>query len=435
MTRSMNGSTTRSTNESAAFSATEYDVIIAGGGPAGATAATLVAQQGYRTLLLERSTQPEFKIGESLMPACYWIFERLGVLDRMKASHFTKKYSVQFFNSDGNASTPFYFRDHDSHENSQTWQVLRSEFDQMLLDNAADQGVEVHRGVSLKDVLFDGDQAVGVRVAPSGGEPVNLGARVFVDATGQRAFLAGKLGLLEVESCLKNAAFFTHFKGGHRDQGVDEGATIILHTDERKSWFWWIPLPNDTVSVGVVGDISHLILGRSRDPQTIFEEELVHCPAVAARLQGAEQAMPMKAIRDFSYSPSRSAGNGWVLAGDAGGFIDPVYSTGVFLALKSGEMVADTIGVALESGDLSADSLGSFIEEYHHGVAAMRQLVYAFYDPKFSFGHFLKRHPDCKGELVDLLVGNVYRKPLDRIRAALTEEASRDPSKMTPASV
>ncbi|MFQ5527178.1 MAG: NAD(P)/FAD-dependent oxidoreductase [Thermoanaerobaculia bacterium] len=413
------------------FSRDDYDVIVAGGGPAGAAAATLIAQKGHRTLLVERSIGPEFKVGESLMPATYWIFERLGVLEKLQASHFPKKFSVQFVSSDGRASTPFYFRDHDSHESSQTWQVLRSEFDQMLLDNAAENGVEVRRGVTLKEVLFEEDRAVGVRVRDNGAA-VDLGSRVLVDATGQRAFLAGKLGLLEVEPRLKNGAFFTHFAGGHRDMGVDEGATIILHTDEHKSWFWWIPLPGDTVSIGVVGDISHLILGRSRHPQVVFQEELAHCPALAARLEGAEQAMPMKAIRDFSYTPSKSAGDGWVLAGDAGGFIDPVYSTGVFLALKSGEMAADSVCSGLEAGDISAAALGAHIEFYKHGVHAMRQLVYAFYDPAFSFARFLKRHPDCRGELVDLLVGNVYRKPLDKIRAALTEEASREQVELAP---
>lgn len=414
----------------ATFAATAYDVIVGGGGPGGAAVATLIAQQGYRTLLVERSSEPEFKIGESLMPATYWIFDRLGVLDQMKAGHFAKKYSVQFFSSDGKASTPFYFRDHDDHESSQTWQVLRSEFDQMLLDNAEAQGVEVQRGVTLKDVLFEGDRAVGVRVRRKRGESIDLSSRVFVDATGQRAFLAGKLGLLEIEPRLKHASFFAHFKGGFRDQGVDEGATLILHTDGRKSWFWSIPLPRDTVSIGVVGDIGHLILGRSRDPQKVFEEELAHCPALAARLEGAEQAMPMKATRDFSYKSRRGAGNGWVLVGDAGGFIDPVYSTGVFLALKSGEMAADAICASLETGDLSEQSLGSFLARYQDGVDAMRQLVYAFYNPSFSFARFLRRHPDCRGELVDMLVGNVYRKPLARIRAALAEEAA--PAGETP---
>ncbi len=415
------------------FSSDSYDVIVAGGGPAGAAAATLVAQRGHRVLLLERSTGPQFKVGESLMPATYWVFERLGVLDWMKASHFPKKYSVQFFSSDGKASTPFYFRDHDPHENSQTWQVLRSEFDQMLLDNAEASGVEVRRGITLRDLLFEGERAVGARVVADGSGPVDLGCRVFIDATGQRAFLAGKLGLLEIESRLKNAAFFTHFQGGHRDQGIDEGATIILHTDERKSWFWSIPLPNDMVSIGVVGDIGHLILGRSRDPQTVFEEELARCPALAARLEGAEQKMVMKATRDFSYSPSVGAGDGWVLAGDAGGFIDPVYSTGVYLALKSGEMAADSVCEGLAASDLSAKRLGAHVERYRHGVQAMRQLVYAFYDPGFSFARFLTKHPDCKGELVDLLVGNVYRKPLDRIRAALAEEARLREAEPSPA--
>ena len=399
----------------------EYEAVVAGGGPAGATAATLLAQRGHRVLLAERTAHPQFKLGESLMPATYSTFERLGMLEKMKRSHFPKKMSVQFVTASGRESKPFYFFENDPHERSQTWQVLRSEFDQMLLDNAVEQGVEVCRGLSLKEGIFDGDRAVGARVKRVGGEPIEIRSQVLIDATGQSALLARRMGIRHLEPQLKNASIYTHYEGARRDEGIDEGATIIYQTESKRSWFWFIPLPGDRVSVGVVGSIDHLIRERSADPRQTFEEELDRCPLLAERLAGAQQTMPVGVIRDFSYKTGQQAGEGWVLVGDAGGFIDPVYSTGVFLALKSGEMAADAVHEAIESGDLSGERLGSFATEYRAGVEALRTLVYAFYRPDFSFARFLKRYPECRGQLVDMLVGNVYERPVDRILAALRE--------------
>ncbi len=409
------------------FASSDYDVIVAGGGPAGAAAATLTADAGHRVLLVERSPAPAFKVGESLMPAAYWILDRMGVLEQMKASAFPKKYSVQFFGPDGTGFTPFYFRDTDPHECSQTWQVKRSEFDQMLLDNAAAKGAEVRRGVTLKDLRFDGERLTGVEAAANG-EGHALACRVFVDATGQSAFLARKLGLVETDPCLRNVAFYTHFEGARLDEGIDAGATLILHTAEKKSWFWFIPQPEGRVSVGVVGPVSHLIDGRVSDPETVFAEELERCPALQPRLEGARRVEPMRVIRDFSYRARRIAGPGWVLAGDAFGFIDPIYSTGVFLALASGEMAADAINDALAAGDLSAERLGAFEQRYREGVDALKKLVYAYYDPRFSFADFVKRYPHLRHELVDMLVGNVYRRPVDRMVAALDEVFAGEPA-------
>jgi len=400
----------------------EFDVIVMGGGPAGAAAATLVAQAGYRTALLERSLEPAFKVGESLMPATYWTLERLGVLDRLRQSSNPVKGSVQFFSADGRATTPFYFEDHDPHESSWTWQVLRSGFDGMLLERAAECGAEIRHGVSVYEVLFEGDRAVGVRVRNGEGTTETLAARVVVDATGQRAILARQLGILEPEECLQHAAFFSHFDGATLDSGRDAGATLIFHTEMRQSWFWFIPLPEDRVSVGVVGSVDYMIRQRQGDPQTVFQEELQKCPALVPRLEKAQQVMPMQAIKDYSYKVDQISGHGWVAVGDAAGFIDPIYSTGVFLALKSGEMAADAICAALADDDVSAATLGAFAAEFKQGMHAMSQLVFAFYSPGFSFGEFLKAHPDCRGQLVDLLMGNVFRRSVDRLLEALREE-------------
>src|SRR4051794_6779267 len=140
------------------------DVVVIGGGPGGATTSTLIAQQGYRVRLFEREKFPRFHIGESLIPETYWVLRRLNMLEKMKCSAFVQKCSVQFVNQHGKMSQPFYFTDHNPHECSQTWQVLRSEFDQLMLDNAREHGVDVQEGVRVRDVLFDGDRAVGVRV-------------------------------------------------------------------------------------------------------------------------------------------------------------------------------------------------------------------------------------------------------------------------------
>lgn len=393
---------------------TEHDVIVIGGGPGGAAAATLTAQQGHKVLLLERSAESKFKVGESLMPATWSTFERMGMIPKLLASHFPRKYSVQFYSKSGKPSAPFYFQETNPHESSVTWQVLRSEFDAMLLDNAREHGVEVRRGVAVKDVIFEshpeGERAVGVKLDDGS----TLSCKVVVDATGRSAFLGRKLGLVRPDPELRKAALFTHYEGALRDPGIDEGATLVLYTQEKKNgWFWYIPLPEDKVSVGVVGSVEHLITnrpsGRSTDPQTVFDEEVAACSALVPRVRNARQMMPVQVLNDFSYRSSRIAGDGWVLVGDAFGFLDPIYSSGVFLALKSGELAADSIHAALEAGDVSGARLGAFGPEFLAGMEAMRKLVYAFYEPEFSFAKFLERHPGCRVDLIHLLVGNVFR--------------------------
>ncbi|HEY2291043.1 MAG TPA: NAD(P)/FAD-dependent oxidoreductase [Thermoanaerobaculia bacterium] len=384
-----------------------YDVIVIGGGPGGATAATLVAQAGHRVLLLERSENPRFKIGESLMPATYETFERLGVLPKLKASHFPRKYSVQFYSKSGRASAPFYFSETDPAESSQTWQVLRSEFDALLLDNAREHGVEVRRGGAVRDVLFDGERAVGVRAELNGDGPREIGCRVVVDASGQSAILGRKLGLRQHDPDLKKVAIFSHFKGALRDPGLDEGATLVIYGRDGVSWFWYIPLPEDKVSVGIVGAIDSLIADRPGDPQAILEEEIAHCVEIKRRVAGAHQLFPAQVTRDFSYHSSRIAGDGWVLVGDAFGFLDPIYSSGVFLALKSGELAADSVNDALAADEVTSARLGAHGPRFMAGMQAMRKLVYAFYEPEFSFSKFLKRFPDCRLDIIHLLTGNV----------------------------
>jgi flavin-dependent dehydrogenase len=393
----------------------EQDVIVMGGGPAGATAATLLAQQGHSVTLFERSAGPKFKIGESLLPGTYWTFERLGILDKLKKSAFPRKYSVQFFSASGRSSEPFYFNQFDPHESAVSWQVLRSDFDALLRDNARRCGVDVVEGARVREVLFEDDRANGVRVDLPEGSEAECRSRVVVDATGQSALLSRKLKISKTEAQLRKASVFTHYENGLRGEGIDEGATLILQTDDRKGWFWYIALPDNRVSVGVVGDLDDLFADRSMDAKAIFSRELQKCAPVQERLVDAEPVFPVKVTKDFSYRSKHLAGAGWVLVGDAYGFLDPIYSSGVFLALKSGEMAADAIHEAFEEQDFSAAQLGSFQEEYLAGMESIRKLVYAFYSPDFNFGKFLRAFPECRQGVVDILSGNVYRTDVSGI--------------------
>jgi flavin-dependent dehydrogenase len=405
---------------------TDYDVIVMGGGPAGSTVATLVAAAGRRVILLERQLATGFKIGESLMPETFQTFARLGLLDRLRASAFPRKYSVQFYSKSGRASSPFYFQETTPGEGSITWQVRRQDFDRMLLDNARDHGVRVVEGGMVREVRFEGDRAVGVIADLDGEGRRELRASVVVDATGQSALIARRLGLREMDPKLRNAAVFSHFKGAVRDEGIDEGATLVLHTDNQDSWFWYIPLSDDVVSVGVVGPVEYLVGGRSGDLERIFNEEVARCAPLQPRLAPARRTMEFRATRDFSYRSRQVAGDGWVLVGDAFGFLDPIYSSGVLLACSSGEQAADAILGALAAGDCSAARLGAFGARFVAGMDAMRRLVDTFYDPNFRFSKLIRRFPDCRLDLISILRGDVFERDFTRLFAALDATAVAD---------
>lgn len=393
--------------------ASEYDVIVIGGGPSGATASNLIAQSGAKVAVFEREHFPRFHIGESLIPNTYGVLKRLGMLDTMKGSQFVKKYSVQFVNQRGQLSEPFYFVDHRPHESSQTWQVRRSEFDSIMLQNSRDHGVEVHEGARVIEVLFEGDKAVGVRVKPEGEPEMEIRSKVVVDASGQSSLLIDRLGLREWDPVLKKAAVWTYWKGAFRDTGRDEGATIVLQTQGKNGWFWYIPLHDDIISVGVVAGYDYLFQNRTtKDLKEIYFEEVARCPGLAPRIANATQCDIFRAQKEYSYRATKAAGNGWALVGDAFGFLDPLYSSGVLLALTSGAMAADAIVEGLSKGDTSEAQLRKWEPAFTRGMERMRRLVCEFYEG-FSFGRFVKKHPDLKGFVTDVLIGDVFKDDVD----------------------
>jgi len=385
----------------------KYDCVVMGGGPAGSTVAALVAQAGFDVLMVEREPVPREHIGESLMPESYWVFERLGVLDKLKQSKCVRKVGVQFVNAIGRESAPFFFYEHDPRESSVTWHVERDQFDKMLFENAAEKGATCRDRTRVLDVRFDGERAVGVRLRPAEGAALDVAASVVVDATGLQALLANKLGLRQMNPELRKAAIWYHFRGAQRD---DEGGgfkTVIMHTAERKSWFWYIPQSDDIVSVGVVGDRDDLLKGRGA-PAKVFWQEVELCPKLGEWLTDATPVDEVSVAKEYSYTTSRSAGDGWLLVGDAWGFIDPLYSSGVFFALKSGDMAADCVIDALRTGDVSEATLGRWVEEFSRQTALIRRLVNAFYTGEFRVGQFVQEFPQHRKELVDLLIGRVF---------------------------
>lgn len=391
-----------------------YHCIVLGGGPAGSTTAALVAEAGFSTLLVEREKMPRFHVGESLMPETYWVFKRLGVLDRMKSSDFVKKVSVQFITDSGKESQPFFFKEHDSHESTQTWQVERAEFDKLLFDNAAEKGADCYDKTRVRDVIIEDNRATGVRLEASDGLTCEVAAKVIVDATGQQAFLANRLGIQDEDRNLKKAAIWGYYRGARRDAGDHGGATIIMHTETKQSWFWYIPLRDDITSIGVVADNEYLLKGRGK-PADVFADELMKCPGLVERLTNAELTSKFHVAKEFSYTTQKQAGDGWVLVGDAFGFIDPIYSSGVYFALKSGEMAADCIIEGLRADDTSATQLGKWVEEFQSGTIWIRKLVDAYYTNEFSFGHFMRDFPQHQGNLTDLLIGRIFYDGAGRI--------------------
>src|SRR5882724_942303 len=393
------------------MSSSTADVVVIGGGPAGSTVSTLIAQRGHRVKLFERDRFPRFHIGESLIPETYWVLERLKMLDKLKKSHFVKKYSVQFVNASGKLSAPFYFWDNKPHECSQTWQVVRSEFDLMMLRNAAEQGVEVHQATRVLEVLFEGARAVGARIQHEDGTQEEVRAKVVVDASGQSTMLQNRFKLRLWDPVLNKGAIWTYWEGAYRDTGRDEGATLVIQTTNKQGWFWYIPQHNNVVSVGVVAPFDYLFKGRGSHEQT-YLEEVEACPAVKQRVSIGRRSTGYFATKDYSYRSKEVAGNGWVLVGDAFGFLDPLYSSGVLLALKSGEMAADAIAEGLAKGDVSAAQIGRWGPMFNQGVDRMRRLVCEYYDG-FSFGKFVRNFPDLKNTVTDLLIGDLFTDQVD----------------------
>jgi flavin-dependent dehydrogenase len=405
-----------------------YDVIVMGGGPAGSTVASILSREGRKVVLFEKEQFPRHHIGESLMTDTYRTFKRMGFLDKLKQSDFVRKYSVQFANPAGKESRPFYFFEANHHESAVTWQVTRAVFDLMLIEHAEEQGATIYQQTPVLRVLFEGDRAYGIEARMNDGTVREFRAPVVVDATGQTAMLSNKLRWRIRDPKLKKAVLYSYFKSAFRESDLNGGATLVLRTEKGSGgWFWYIPLENDITSVGVVADPDYLVKGRGQDLAKVFDEEIQKCEPCRRRLIEAKRVDKIYSIIDYSYRSKQCAGDGFILIGDAYGFLDPIYSSGVLLALKMAELASDAIHDAFKNDDFSAERLGQFQGMLDGGIESMRKLVHAFYSDGFSFSQFLKKYPAQRVNIINLLIGDVFKEGVDDIYAPMSEFAEIPP--------
>jgi flavin-dependent dehydrogenase len=397
-----------------------YDAIIIGGGPAGAAAGAVLAEHGHNVVILEREKFPRYHIGESLLPFTFYPLQRLGLIEKMRESSFVKKYSVQFVSPSGKASQPFYFFNRYAQDVAQTWQVLRSEFDVLVLNNARDKGAKVFEQMSVKELLREGDRVIGVR-AERGGKATEYFAPVTIDCSGREAFAAIRNGWRMGDPELHKVAVWTYYREAKLDPGIDAGATTVAFVPE-KGWFWYIPLHNDVVSVGVVAEGKYLTRGGLKDPEQIFKREVTQNKWIEDHLAPGTQFGKHFITGEYSFHSKHCASDGLLLAGDAFCFLDPVFSSGLMLALKSGTMAADAVHAAILARDFSPERFTEYGRQLREGIENMRKLVYAFYDQNFSFRQLTDKYPDLAGDITDCLSGDV-NKDFSRLFNAVAEFA------------
>lgn len=403
----------------------KFDAVIIGGGPAGAAAGSVLAEHGHRVVILEKEKFPRYHIGESLLPFTYHPLQRLGLIGKMRESAFVKKFSVQFVSPSGKASQPFYFFSRYSQEVAQTWQVLRSEFDLMLLEDTRRKGAIVHEQMKVTELLREDGRVVGARAEDVEGRSHEFRAPMTIDCSGRDAFAAIRNGWRKGDPMLNKVAVWTYYRGAKRDPGIDEGGTTVAFVPE-KGWFWYIPLHNDVVSVGVVAEGKYLSRDGFKDPEQIFKREIEQNLWIKDHLSTGAQFGKHFITGEYSYHSKHCASEGLLLAGDAFCFLDPVFSSGLMLALKSGIMAGDAVHEALVAKDFSPERFADYGKKLRNGIENMRKLVYAFYDQNFSFRTLTDKYPALAGDITDCLSGDVD-KDFSQLFAAVAEFAPVPP--------
>jgi flavin-dependent dehydrogenase len=367
----------------------DFTFAVAGGGPAGCSAAIRLAQLGHSVVLFERETFPRFHIGESLLATANDAFAELGVAERMAASSFPEKWGARLITHDGRSGRGVNFAEVTEVRRPQTYQVPRAQFDQILLERAKELSVDVREGTRVTACDFERDAAV---IHYANGAEGSVRVHALVDATGRNGLIARKFNLRTDEPLLANIAVFSHYKNVPRlaDGGPPNDIRIVARADS--GWFWLIPISDELMSVGVVLPKNRYLQLPPGTPEEQLARSIADTPAVAELMRNAERAWPVRVEKDFSYSASAYAGDRWIMAGDAGSFLDPVFSTGVSIAMESGIEAAGELDRALKENDFSARNFAAFSRRQRKRFRTFRRFVIGFYTPQFR-DLFFKPNP------------------------------------------
>ena len=359
------------------MTAPAYDVAVIGGGPGGSTVATHLARGGLSVGLFEREAFPRFKVGESLVPATMLLLERLGVLEPVAQGGFQVKYGAAFHDQETGLGHTFYFLRGMPWPNW-TYNVPRAEFDAILLAHARKQGVQVLQPASVGAVAFDAD-GVTLR-ADGGGERQSYRARFLVDASGRDGFLTARVGRRQRVPNLGKVALFAHYRGAARFPGIEEGNLRVYLFEG--GWFWWIPFSNDVTSVGAVLH-ARAVREHAGTPEELFEAMVRRCRRVHEHLGSAERITPLYRTANFAYTNAPIVGDRYLCVGDAIAFIDPIFSSGVFIAMRTGELAAAAVLEAFADGRFSARRFAAYERSVWRGVAPFFKFIHKYYEPAF----------------------------------------------------
>ena len=358
-----------------------YDVAIIGGGPAGSTAATLLARAGRRVIVLEREKFPRFHIGESLLPFSTQAFDRLGVREKLDRT-FLPKFGGEIVAACGTKGVKFYFKDGFRSRRDRAYQVTRSEFDKLLLDHSRDNGAEVREETAVTNITFS-DDGVKIDIEPSAGASESPEARYLLDCSGRQTVLGSYFKLKKTYDHLQKFSVFAHYDNVDRLEGID--ATLIRMVRGLDRWFWMIPLTDKRTSIGAVMD-TETFRAMKLSPEAVLDKCIDEQPLMLERMRNAERVSPVYSAGDYSYRNAKLHGERWLLAGDAAGFIDPVFSSGVFLAIMSAERAADTLDEVLDNESLR----GRRFRKYSRRVNRIMDMYLTFVNSWYSGKEFLE---------------------------------------------
>ena len=396
------------------MTASSYDVAVVGGGPGGSSTATFLANGGLRVALFEREVFPRFHVGESLMPAVMLLLEQLGAWEAVERAGFQVKYGAMFVDEETELSQTFYFLP------GQPWpdysyQVPRADFDTMLLDHACARGVTVYQPATVETAGID---AAGVTVTAATAEaPVVVRARMLVDASGRDGFLASRTGRRARIPNLGKVALFSHFRGADRLTGKEEGNIRIYVFDA--GWFWWIPLAGDLTSIGAVVH-AKTVRAWTGSPEELYADMIRRCKSVAAGLAHAQRVTPVHRAANFSYANSPVIGDRFVAVGDAIMFVDPIFSGGVYIAMRSGQLAAEAILQAFRDGRFQASRFAAYERRVRRGVAPLFRFIHKYYEPAF-FDLFMhpRNYLGVYTAVLNVLSGGSFIKMTWRTRLSL----------------